>query len=79
MNRATTIRLRFVVGLGLSERRRFIDRTSSNSPTPLPSPRKQGEGREKAMNALLQVAPDEALRIQSNLNPDKIGTEVRKS
>jgi hypothetical protein len=31
------------------------------------------------MNALLQIAPDEASRIQSNLNPDKIGAEVRNS
>ena len=31
------------------------------------------------MNALQQIAPDEASRIQSNLNPDKIGAEVRNS
>ena len=34
------------------------------------------------MNALLQIAPDEASRSASNernLNPDKIGAEVRNS
>ena len=38
-----------------------------------------GQAGEKAMNALQQIAPDEASRIQSNLNPDKIGAEVRNS